>query len=196
MIRRRPGGPARFGLVFGGLVALLGGSIGAASQGGRSEALSDVTGVYQNEAPDGGKAIVEDATRAALEDAGLLVRALAKPRILDNNPPFERLVIARRGDEVQVDYEGARSYRAPLDGAAVKQRSPDGSEVEVSYRRRGSTLMEIAQAKEGRAVNTYRREGDELVAETTIESPRLPAPIHFVLRFRRVGEGNGAPPQR
>ncbi len=178
---------ARIGLVLG-LVLAVGGVAGAAAPATSQGALGALEGTYRNEAPDGGRATIEAATRAALEDARRIVRFFAKTRILDNNPAFDQLAIRRRGREVEVAYGDVRTYRAPLGGTPVKQRSPDGHEVAVSYALHGSTLVERAEADKGYAVTTYRVEGGELVMATTIESSHLPEPVRFVLRFRREGE--------
>jgi hypothetical protein len=176
---------ARLALALG-LVALLGGAIGPLGPSPRADAaLEALVGTYRNEAPDGGRATVEGATDAALGHARRLVRFFARPRILDNNPPFERLTITRVGTDVEVAYDDVRTYRAPLGGPPTKQRSPDGHEVEVTYTMQGTTLVERAAAGKGYALTSYRLDGDGLVMETRIESPRLPEPVRFEMRFRR-----------
>jgi hypothetical protein len=177
---------APLGLALGCALALIAGTAEAAGPTGQGDALGALVGTYQNQAPDGGRAAIEAATDAALDDAGPVVRMLAKPRIVGNNPPFSGLSIARRGPDVEVSYgEGVRTYRAPIGGPPVEQRSPDGTEVEVRYELRGSVLVEHAEARRGGAVTTYRPTDEGLMLETTITAARLPTPVHFVMHFRR-----------
>jgi hypothetical protein len=177
---------ARLGLALGCALTLMAGTAEAVGPAGGGDALRALVGTYQNQAPDGGREAIEAATDAALDDAGPVVRLLAKPRIVDNNPPFDGLSIARRGPNVEVSYgEGVRTYRAPIGGPPVEQRSPDGTEVEVRYELRGGVLVEHADARQGGAVTTYRPTDEGLILETTITASRLPTPVHFVMHFRR-----------
>lgn len=146
--------------------------------------IAELDGVYQNVEPDGGRGTIAAGTDQALSDAGWLLRSIARPRILENNPPVKRLIIEIEEGYARVTYEGERSYRAPIGGPAVKHRAPDGSEVRIRYEADGAALVEIAEASRGGGRIRYERRNGELLVRTIIESSRLPEPVRFTLRFR------------
>ncbi len=173
-MRRAIATTAAAGLFLFGVLAV------ARSQG---PAAASLEGVYLNVEEDGGRATIARKTDEGLRDARRVVRSMARPRILESNPPVRRLVIEIDGGEARVTYEGERSYHAPIGGPAVEQRAPDGSKVNVRYELDGSTLVEIAEASRGSGVIRYSRRGDDLVVQTVIEARQLPEPIRFTLRF-------------
>ncbi len=159
---------------------------GLLSRNTRSQepSLEDLAGAYRNVEPDGGRATIEEQTDEGLSEARRVLRAMARPRILENNPPVRRLIIEIENGEARVTYEGGRSYHAPIGGPAVEQRAPDGGRVRVRYVADGDALVEIAEESRGSGRIRYERRGDELVVRTLIESSKLPAPIRFMMRFR------------
>lgn len=159
--------------------------LGWQSARSQSSSVTALAGVYENVAPDGGRSAIVAGTDEALADARRIVRALARPRILENNPPVNRLTIAINGSEARVTYDGQRSYYGPIgNGAPVTQTSPEGGEVNVRYILEGDALVEIAEAKEGTGRIRYELDGGELLVHTQIDSRYLPAPIRFSMRFR------------
>ncbi len=179
------------GIAAAWIVAAVFATTVGAPRPGHTQAASDLAvvarlvGQYRNAATDGGRGAIESATDAALDEARPLVRALARPRILRNNPPFERVAIALEGNDVEVAFDDDRSYRAPLGGASIARRSPGGSAMDVSYRIEGDALVSIAVARQGSSRTTYVLDDDVLLVTTVIESDRLPAPVRFTMRFQR-----------
>jgi hypothetical protein len=163
---------------------LAGAPRGLSAQEGTSEPVEALLGSYRNVAEDDGRAAIEAAVDTALEPANAVLRAMARGRILDNNPSVHRLVIERQGQAIQVSYDGTRSYRAALGGAAGVHRAPDGTRVRVRYSVDGGRLVEVVDSGRGHARSTYAREGEELVMSTIIASPHLPKRVRFRLRFR------------
>lgn len=158
------------------------------SDAGQPAAAPSLAGVYRNVASDGGRAAIVAGTDEALSHAGPVVRSLARPRLLDNNPPVHKMTIRLDGGRASVTYGGFRTYRGPLGGGSpLEQRAPDGSDVRVHYQMERGALVEIAEARQGSGRIRYARNGDNLVVRTVIESRFLPAPIRFTLRFRAEG---------
>jgi hypothetical protein len=161
--------------------------VAATPRGLRAEAddpVAPLLGRYVNVAADGGRGVIAAAVDSALEDANLVLRTLARGRILDNYPSVHRLALEREGEAVRITFDDARAYRATLGGAPSAHRSPDGTAVRVRYSLRGARLVEVVDSGRGHARTTYAREGDLLVTSTTIASPHLPERVHFRLRFR------------
>jgi hypothetical protein len=146
--------------------------------------VARLVGTYRNVAPDGGRGAIETATDIALDEARPLVRALAKPRILDTNLPFERVAITSYGTDVEVAFDGRR-YRAPLGGPPADLRAPDGSAMDLSYEVEGDALVAYAATSRGTSRTTYVPTGDGVHLTTVIESDRLPAPVRYSMRLRR-----------
>jgi hypothetical protein len=160
---------------------------GVDAQPGAGTNVGAWVGSYRNRARDGGAAAIGSAVDAGIESMGPLVERVARRRILAGNPPFQTLRIELDGNDLSIEFVGARRYRAPLGGAAATHRGPDGTEVRVSLRLRRGRLVERIEAGEGFSTNTYTLSDDarQLSLRSTMESDRLPAPITYTLRFRR-----------
>ena len=75
---------------------------------------------------------------------------------------------------------------SPDSGAEVDYAF-EGENVRASQRFQGEHLLQSFRAREGTRINEYVLVGQNatLVLHVTLESPRLPRPLHYTLTYRR-----------
>lgn len=154
------------------------------------DGLDALTGTWKARAADGGRATIARAVEKGVEPMGFIKEPIARRRLLENNPPLEKIVIRDKGGgSVEVVFGGSHVYRAKVGGPAAPNRAPDGDTVKVTHRLRGSTLVQkVSAGGSGGSTMVFRpdADGDRLAVTMTIESKHLPSPIRYTLHFTRA----------
>ena len=128
---------------------------------------------------------VPKAIDLAVSQVNFFLRSIARSRLTKTNPAYGRVQIRREGADQLIQFDDRAPVRSPMDGRAVPWTREDGEQFMVSTRTEGGALIQRYQAEDGRRTNTFRRGPDGLLhLEVLMESPRLPAPLHYTLVFR------------
>lgn len=152
------------------------------------EAPDALLGTWRNVAPDDGRAAIARAIDEGVEPMGPLKESIARRKLLENNPPIPRLVIAQAGRVLEVRFGHTHVYRAPLGGHPMTCQSPDGGDVKVTHQLRGDTLVERTSTSKGGSTMLLAPtpNGHRLHITMTIQSPHLPGPIRYRLEMKRA----------
>jgi hypothetical protein len=132
------------------------------------------------------KAPITEAIDTAIAKMNFLTRAVARSRLLDANPLYERIEIANDGSQITVRYAKGKPVVMPADGGAVKWTRDDGEKFDVSAHAGDSQLQHRFKAEDGERLNEFRLSPDgTLTLNVTISSPQLAAPVKYALTYRR-----------
>jgi hypothetical protein len=132
------------------------------------------------------KAPITQAIDAAIAKMNFLTRAVARSRLLDTNPLYERIEIANDGSQITVRYDKGKPVAMPADGSTVKWTRDDGEKFDVSAHAGDSQLQHRFKAEDGERLNEFSLSPDgTLTLNVTISSPQLPAPVKYALIYRR-----------
>lgn len=158
------------------------------AQSDEAPSFEDLFGRYQHV---GGEADVEgrDAgIEVAVEGVFFLGRGLARDKLRVAAEIDDRLVVSRDGDAIALQLGDRFNLRAPLGGPSTTIVGTDGDELELTFDKRGASLIQLAQGERGgtRRVFTLTEDG-ELLVHVTIYATQLDEAVEFDLRYRRVG---------
>jgi hypothetical protein len=143
-----------------------------------------IQGVFVSANPS--KTPITQAIDTAIAKMNFLKRAVARSRLLDTNPLYERIEIANDGSQITVRYDKGKPVVMPADGSAVKWTRDDGEKFDVSAHARDSQLQHRFKAEDGERLNEFSLLPDgALTLNVTISSPQLPAPVKYTLTYRR-----------
>ncbi len=170
------------------LATILGSSAATSTRSARADEPSPLGGVWTSLAGDGGRSAIETEVDRAIAPLFSLIRTIARRRILESNPPIERLEIRIDGSHVHVDLGRGRVTRATADHW-TNARSRTGESIRVRARLVSPTSLKLEQrAAEGGSRTLFRLEpGGTLVQDVTIDADQLPDTIHYTLRYRKQG---------
>lgn len=135
-----------------------------------------------------GGAREREALESAIEDVvssmNVLVRSIARDRLKSSNVIAQsgRLSCDGKGLTVAVDKQ---SYTAPLDGHAVKVKSPSGDEVDLKYRISESAIEQTFSAEDEGRVNTLSLHDGDLIMRVRVYSSKLPKDLKYKLTYKR-----------
>lgn len=124
---------------------------------------------------------------AAVGEMNLILRYLARRRLLHTNPSHRRVGLRFDGGIVTLLRHGLPPIRVPLDGRRVDWVREDGEHFMVHCLWEGPVLTQHFVAADGERQNRYRLspDGQTLTLEVRITSPRLESPLGYRLVYRR-----------
>ena len=133
---------------------------------------------------DHGTQIISRAVDRTVDPMNIFVRAIAAGRLRGKNPLVSRIVIAVDGENIRVEFDGNRTYRAAL--GQWRRHSFDGETINVQFRYTGGALVQLFRTDGGSRRNVYRIMPDgRLRLEVTVQSDQLPSDMHYQLLYRR-----------
>lgn len=132
---------------------------------------------------------VNKAIDQAISKMNFVVRSVARGRLRKTNVPYERLAISHSTDRVSIAADRRPAIQTPANGTPVKWTREDGEVFDVSTEWENGALEQTFGAPDGKRVNTFTLspDGNTLTMKVTVSSPRLPKPLTYSLRYRRVG---------
>lgn len=150
-------------------------------------------GLAQETAPQGTFAVTtpdDTGIKTAIDNAvakmNFLFRAVARGRLHDTNPRYQRLEIHTTDQQISVQFDQRAPIVMPATGAPVKWKREDGEVFDVSAHVGADALTQTFRSDEGQRVNEFRLHPDgSLSLDVTVTSPKLPAPVKYTLQFRR-----------
>jgi hypothetical protein len=143
------------------------------------------------------RAAVEQAIEATAQRLSFVVRGIARSRLRAGNRIAPWVEIRRRGEEITVQYEGRPPMSAPATGAPTPWKDEKGTTLTLQHRVEGDTLVQVLRTPEGARTNRLSvAPGGGLRMAVEISSPRLPAPMKYVLSYTRGQPAAGGPELR
>lgn len=129
---------------------------------------------------------------AAVEDCvtktNFVVRAVARPRLIKTNVPYDRISITATQAEVKVVYGAAgKPVVSAPDGKIVPWKREDGEVFQLSHELKGDLLVEIFRGKDGNKQESFGVSADRstLSVDVKVTSPKLAEPLVYRLVYRR-----------
>lgn len=143
---------------------------------------------------DKGRAAVEQAVDEAIADMNVLLRGIARSRLLEVNEIISNLEFSLDGDPLRASYIGGRILESPASGATVHWVNQFGDTVNLSQRWSDNKLVQRIFDKNGSRTNVYRfsEDGQSMTMSVTIKADRLPKPIHYRLTYRLTHPKQGS----
>jgi hypothetical protein len=140
-------------------------------------------GTYINESQSNKP--IDAAIEAGIAKMNFITRPIARSRLKKANSPHRRVEITRTQDEIGVSFDGNKPVRMPADGKTIKWTRDDGEVLDVAGTWTGDRLVQSFTAEDGQRINTFSvsPDGSKLTLQVELRSPRLPAPIGYVLTF-------------
>lgn len=131
---------------------------------------------------------VNRAIEASIARMSFIVRPVARGRLRKANVPYRRLRISTNDGRIAIAPDAAAPVVAPADGTPIRWRREDGEALDVVTVWKGGSLSQTFHADDGSRENLYSlsADGRTLAMDVTVRSPRLPAPLTYVLRYRRA----------
>jgi hypothetical protein len=130
---------------------------------------------------------IEAAIVSGTADMNFAIRPLARSLTAKTNPRYERIEIRRGDTNVSVRFDSRPPIEMPNDGHAVRWVREDGGIYNVSVEWSAAQMVMHFQSENGDRTNTLVLEPDgaTLKFKVKLTSAHLPAPILYVLIFRR-----------
>jgi len=130
-----------------------------------------------------GKESVRTAIDAVVAEMNVLVRRIARRRLVAANAVPKRIAIRQDGDVVTVEIDG-RGYSAPLGGGGRKVRDPNGEASTMRLAMQGDALYQTFHADQGDRINVFSaRKSGGVTMSVRITSPKLPSDVRYQLVF-------------
>lgn len=117
------------------------------------------------------------------------LRPIARGRLKRTNRPYQKVVIRYTPAQVSIATDARAPIQTPANGTPVDWTRPeDGEKLRVSTEWENGRIEQTFQAKDGRRVNSYSitPDGRVMSLQVTVTSPRLPKPVSYTLRYRRI----------
>jgi hypothetical protein len=146
---------------------------------------ADLQGVYSIDADASDN--IDAAITRGTEDMNFAIRSLARSRTAKTNPRYARVEIWRNDTTIRVQYDARPPIEIPGDGRSVPWVREDGSTYNVSARWAATQLVMHFESATGNRINTLVLQPDGTTLKFSVEltSSYLPAPITYMLTYRR-----------
>jgi hypothetical protein len=130
---------------------------------------------------------IESAIEQSIAPMNFMIRPIARSRLVKTNPRYQRIAISHTDTITSVQFDARKPIEMPADGHAVPWVREDGEKFEVSAQWSAAQLVMDFKAEDGERVNTFvlEPEGKTLKLNVKLVSARLPAPVTYVLTYRR-----------
>jgi hypothetical protein len=129
---------------------------------------------------------LEEAIEATAQRLSFLVRGIARSRLRAGNRIAPWVELRRSGEQITIQYQGRPPMTAAATGEPVSWKNEDGAAVALQHRLEGDTLVQVLRTAEGARTNRLSvAPGGGLLLAVEVSSPRLPAPLKYVLSYSR-----------
>jgi hypothetical protein len=174
----------------------IGQAIAAGADSDEAEAVEAAAGVSETDADRfvgryafaGGEAqrtALRDAIEGLVAQLGAVIRGVARDKLTETNPVFEKVVIERKGGALVLTY-GSLTNTCNLDGSASDVDGIDGSALKCKLSMQGDALVQRLEGSRGGRVNTFTiGKNGRLSMKTRIHSKMMPADLRYTLTFAR-----------
>lgn len=158
---------------------------GFASSGSAEYALHGLHGIYFHQGGEACDIQIREAVEKVVTEMGRMSRGIARHKLLDKNHTYESFQILIDGDSLTIRINH-RDYELQLGAAPVKATGIEGGTVMTQATIRGRTLIQTFRTSQGlrRHKIHFGTDGTAFL-EVSIESERLPGPVHYSLPYAR-----------
>lgn len=132
---------------------------------------------------------VEPVINAVTDEVNVFLRRIARGRLKRTNRPYQKVVVRYTPARVSIAMDARAPIETPANGTPVDWTRPeDGEKLRVSTEWENGKIEQTFQAKDGKRVNVYSLtpDGRGMILQVTVTSPRLPKPLTYTLRYRRL----------
>lgn len=146
---------------------------------------SPFTGVWRFAGGDAERRAFEASVTRTVQGMGWLIEGMAAGRLRERSPIPD--VITIRVENNVIEYTGVRGrlFRTPADGSAVQTNNPQGEPITLTTRINGNQMIRFGSRADGTRREVLTVNGNTLVVEGTVTSPRLPRPLTYRFTYRR-----------
>ncbi len=151
----------------------------------RPTPLAGWAGSFTYAGGPGERAALEHAIERATDDMGPIARRIARHRLESEMRPDPRIVVRVDGAMVGIGAEG--TWRTILDGPA-RTFDEGGDHYRVVHRRTAQGVLQVIEGDSVRILKAYAlsADGTRMRVSVRFAHDRLPAPLSFVLTYRRA----------
>jgi hypothetical protein len=151
-------------------------------------ALLRLAGAYRYAGtPAEDHAKIDASIQAAVSSLGWLGRRIAASRLENHQELPQRIVLARRGDDVSITM-GKYDAVAPLDGSPKELVAPNGRDAKLFYRVTIEEILQFFVFEHAKRKSTYRLDAEgRLVMSVFMTSEKLASPIAYELVYEKDG---------
>ncbi len=145
-------------------------------------ALAELAGAYRYKS---GKSSATRAIDGVVDEMSVIVRGIARKRLVASNPVPKTISIQIVDDEVTLRMDG-RSYTGKLGGGSHRVSVPGGETSSMRFKKSGPSLQQLLHASEGDRTNTFTpREDGGIDMSVRIHSDRLPKDVRYRVTFAK-----------
>jgi hypothetical protein len=136
-------------------------------------------------------AAASDDIKAAIDrgtaEMNFLIRDIARSRTAQTNPRYEYIAISHGSNTVSIQFDTREPLVIPLDGRSVPWTREDGGKYNVTAQWKATQLVMDFKSDDGERVNTFilGADGKSLKLHVRLTSQHLPAPITYMLAYKR-----------
>lgn len=147
--------------------------------------VRDLQGIYLLDAAASDS--IESAIEGGTADMNFAIRGLARRRIAQTNPRYERIRLSRSDTTISVQFDSRAALEIPADGRSLPWTREDGGKYNVTAQWSASQLVMHFDADDGQRTNTLllSPDGLSLNLKVKLTSSHLPKPIEYTLAYRR-----------
>jgi len=153
---------------------------------GVSEAQAErFVGQYAFAGGQAQRTALRDAIEELVAQLNAMIRGVARQKLTETNPVFEKVSIERKAGELVLSY-GSHTNACKLDGSASDVEGIDGSSLKCRLSMHGDTLVHRVDGSRGGRVNKFTiGENGRLTMKSRIHSKMMPADLRYTLTFAR-----------
>jgi hypothetical protein len=158
---------------------------GLAASGSAEHALDGLHGIYFHQGGEACDIQIQEAVEEVVSSMGRLQRGIARHKLLDKNHTYDRFQILIDGDSLTMRINH-RDYELELGAAPVEASGIEGGTVLTHATVSRRTLTQTFRTSQGlrRHKIHFGTDGTAFL-EVSIESKRLPKPVHYRLPYAR-----------
>jgi hypothetical protein len=138
-------------------------------------------GVWKHASNSGIEAAIEDVVK----DMNFIKRPIARGRLKDTNPAYQKVTMTFGATETAIQYEARNPIKTPSNGTAVPWTREDGKTFQVTAKVEGNRLVQTFKNEEGERTNIWQLADGKLTLAVTVKSGSLPKPLTYTISFHR-----------
>lgn len=141
------------------------------------------TFTYTSQGSDDVEQVIDRGTAGM----SFLTRPLARNRLRKATRAYQLLTIGCTRTTVSIAHDNRAPIVTPADGRTINVKRDSGEAVAVNTVWEQGSLKQTFMVKEGSRENLYSLspDGQKLIMQVTLRSPRLPVPIVYKLDYKR-----------
>ncbi len=147
--------------------------------------VSPFDGVWRYVGGDAERRAFEASVTRTVQGMGFFVEGIAAARLRDRSPIPTQITIRVQGSEIDFTGVLGRRFRTPVNGTPIQTQNAQGEPITLSTRINGNQMVRHGSRPDGARREVLTVNGNTLVLEGTVTSPRLPRPLTYRFTFRR-----------